>query len=190
MTVNKIILGFVGDLASGKGTIAKYLREKYNINSYRYSTMLRDMLARVYLPDSRDNMQKLSTFLRQNFSEDIMSKVIAKDVENDQNPLVVVEGIRRPADIIYLKANLGFHLIYITAKPKIRWERAVKRNENPGDDKKTLEKFLQDEQAEAESKIHALGATAKYTINNDGDFTTFYAQIETIIQNIKNADTV
>ena len=32
----KIILGFVGDLASGKGTICKYLNEKYSANTYRF----------------------------------------------------------------------------------------------------------------------------------------------------------
>src|SRR5690349_1693613 len=98
MKNNKIILGFVGDLASGKGTAAKYLSQKHNANTYRFSTMLRDILKRVYVPDSRENLQTLSTFLRQSYGQDVMSRVIAEDVARDTNNLVIVEGIRRPSD--------------------------------------------------------------------------------------------
>lgn len=181
----KIILSFVGDLAAGKGTICKYLNEKYQANAYRFSTMLRDVLDRMYVPQTRENLQKISTILRQNFGEDVMSKVIAEDVKNDKNEIVMVEGIRRPTDITYLKENPGFHLIYITADPKIRWERLVKRAENPGDTEKTYEEFLQDEQAEADSMIKTLGQTAKFTINNDGTLEEFYQQMEDIITKIK-----
>lgn len=185
MTNNKIVLGFVGDLAAGKGTVAKYFREKYGVNSYRFSTMLRDMLGRIYVKDSRQDMQKLSTFLRENYGQDVMSKVIAQDVENDPKALVAVEGIRRPTDITYLEKNPNFHLIYITADPKIRWERLVKRNENPGDDKKTYEEFLKDEQAEADRLIKKLGQTAEYTVNNDGTIEELYKQIDEIVNKTK-----
>ncbi|MFH1946920.1 MAG: AAA family ATPase [Candidatus Magasanikbacteria bacterium] len=181
----KIILGFVGDLAAGKGTIAKYLEEKYKINTYRFSTMLRDILDRIYIPQSRENLQKISTLLRENFSQDVMSRVIANDVENDKNELVVVEGIRRPTDITYLQELEGFFLIYITADPKTRWQRLVKRNENPGDNKKTFEEFSQDEQAEADRLIKELGQKAKYTINNNGTFEELYKQVDEIINKIK-----
>jgi len=184
MTDNKIILGFVGDLAAGKGTICKYLKEKYNVNSYRYSTILRDIIKRLYIPESRENLQLMSTTLRQNFGQDLMSKIIALDVEKDPNKIVAVEGIRRPTDITYLEKLPGFNLIYITAQPKIRWERLVKRAENPGDTEKTFTEFLADEQAEADRSIKELGKHAKYTINNDGDFENLYQQMEEILRKI------
>jgi len=185
MPNNKIILGFVGDLASGKGTVCKYLKEKYNVNAYRYSTMLRDVLQRLYLPNSRGNMQLLSKVLRENFGQDLMSKVIAEDVKNDSGEIVAVEGIRRPTDISYLEKMPGFNLIYITANPEIRWERLVKRAENPGDAEKTYEQFLQDERAEADRLIKELGRRAKFTINNNGDWQEFYDQIEKILNQLK-----
>lgn len=181
----KIILGFVGDLAGGKGTICKYLNDKYQANAYRFSTMLRDVLDRMYVPQSRENLQKISTLLRQNFGEDVMSKVIAEDVKNDKNDIVMVEGIRRPTDISYLKENPGFHLIYITADTKIRWERLVRRAENPGDTEKTYEQFLEDEKAEADCLIKDLGKTAEFIINNDGTFEEFYQQMENVIGQLK-----
>jgi dephospho-CoA kinase len=187
MPTNKIVLGFVGDLAAGKGTICKYLKDKYGTESYRFSTMLRDILKRVYIENTRENLQQLSTILRANFGQDLMSKVIAEDVKNDPKEIVAVEGIRRPTDITYLEKNPGFHLIYITADPKVRWERLVKRKENPGDDKKTFEEFLKDEQAEADRMIKELGKKAEYTINNDGNFENFYKQMEDILKSVRNA---
>ena len=183
--MQQIVLGFVGDLAAGKGTIAKYLTEKHGTNSYRFSTMLRDMLDRIYVDKSRENLQNLSTFLRQNFGQDVMSRVIAEDVARDPKELVVVEGVRRPTDITYLEKNPGFHLIYITADPKIRWQRLVARKENPGDDTKTFDEFLKDEQAEADRLIKDLGAKAEFAINNNGTFQELYAQMETILKQVK-----
>ncbi len=184
---NKIILSFVGDLAGGKGTICKYLKEKYEVDSYRFSTMLRDILNRIYVEENRENLQDLSTFLRGRYGQDIMSKVIAKDVQNDKNEIVAVEGIRRPTDITYLQELDGFHLIYITADPKIRWQRMVLRKENADDADKTFEQFLKDEQAEADMLIKDLGSQAEFTLTNNGDIDEFYAGMEEILNKIKHA---
>jgi dephospho-CoA kinase len=181
INMQKIILGLVGDLAAGKGTIAKYLHEKYSANTYKFSTMLRDILDRIYVEKSRENLQVISTFIRENYGQDVMSKVIAKDVENDPGNIVVVDGIRRPTDITYLKKLEGFHLIYITADQKTRWERLVKRKENPGDDGKSFEDFCRDEQAEAESLIQELGKKAEIRVDNDGDMEELFGKVEEII---------
>jgi len=180
--MSKIILGFVGDLASGKGTIAKYLQEKYKCNTYRFSTMLRDVLDRIYIEKNRENLQLVSKVLRENFGQDVMSNVIAKDVARDENELVVVDGIRRPTDITYLQNLPGFHLIYITAETKTRWQRMVNRQENPDEKDKTFEQFLLDEQAEADMLIKELGSKAEKTINNDGTIEELYQQIENILE--------
>lgn len=186
MADTKIVLGFVGDLAAGKGTVCRYLQETYDTPSYRFSTMLRDVLKRIYVEPSRENLQRISTLLRENFGQDVMSRVIAEDVKNDSHGVVAVEGVRRPSDITYLKENPGFHLIYITADPKVRWERLVKRAENPGDSDKTFEQFLSDEQAEADRLIATLGAGAEFTIVNSGTFNDLYQQLEKILQTIRH----
>ncbi len=184
----KIILGFVGDLASGKGTISKYLEEHHQAHTYRFSSILRDLLTRLYIPHNRENLQNISTVLRSLFGQDVLSKVIAEDVKNDTASIIAIDGIRRPTDIAYLKEVPGFHLLYLTADQKIRWQRLVQRNENEGDAAKSLEDFEKDENAEADRLIKELGSTAEFVITNNKSLSEFYDEIEQVLVKLGYAD--
>lgn len=182
--MSKIILGLVGSLASGKDTTKKYLAEKYKAKDCRFSTILRDVLNRITVPVSRENMQSLSTILRANFGENLLAKAIANDAAKLDADIVVVDGVRRPTDIEHLVKLPNFSLIKIDANPKIRYERMVKRNENEGDDKKTFEQFMKDHEAEADSLIPVVMESAKYSIDNSGSFEDLYKQIDEIIKKL------
>ena len=106
-TNKKIIIGLTGEICSGKGIIAKYLTDRYNASSYRFSSMLRDVLARLHLPISRKNMQLISTVIRQYFSQDIMAKIITKDVKNSKKNIIVVDGIRRMSNRLCTTLHVG-----------------------------------------------------------------------------------
>lgn len=181
MAKDKIILGFTGLLSSGKGTACKYLMEKHGASKFRFSTILRDILARVYLPDSRHNMQLLSTILRENFDQSILSKAIAGDADSADSQLIVIDGIRRFTDIKYLKDLPGFKLISIEVDAKLRYDRLVKRNENPGDANKSFEDFLADEKAEAELEIPEVMKQADIKIDNNGSLDDFYKQLDKLV---------
>lgn len=179
--MSKIILGFAGPLASGKEVAKKYLETEHQASVHRFSAMLRDILNRLYLPISRENMQNLSFDLRQRFGEDTLARVIAEDVKNDPHGIIVIDGVRRLDDIASLKDVPGFSLISIDADPKIRYERMKCRNENKGDADKSYDDFLADSQREAELQIPEVMATAKFHIDNNGDLPNLYQQIETIL---------
>ncbi|MFA5130928.1 MAG: AAA family ATPase [Patescibacteria group bacterium] len=179
--MKKTIIGLVGELASGKDVTKKYLEENYGASCHRFSTILRDVLSRLYLPIVRANLQKLSTALRQNFSEDIFAKIIAEDVKNDPHEIIVVDGIRREADMVYLKQLSGFILVSIEVDSKKRYERLIERQENADDASKTYAQFLLDGQGEAELLIPQVMATANYKLDNNGSLERLYRQIENII---------
>ena len=182
--MSKIILGLVGSLASGKETTKKYLAEKYDAKDCRFSSILRDVLERITVPNSRENLQKVSTVLRANFGENLLAKAIANDASKLDADVVVIDGVRRFTDIEHLKDLPNFILVKIDADPKIRYERMKLRNENAGDDKKTFEEFLKDHDSEADKQIPEVMKTAKYSINNDGTFEDFYKQIDEIIKKV------
>jgi dephospho-CoA kinase len=177
----KVILGLAGEIACGKGTVAKYLVEKYDGSTHRFSTMLRDVAKRMYLPENRDNLQKISTLFRENFSDDIMSKVICHDVKNDEHQVVAVDGVRRLPDIKYLNEIPNFKLVYIEADIEKKYARIINRKENTDDAEKTFEEFKKDHEREAEVRIRDLKSKADFVIDNNGTFEELYAQIDKII---------
>jgi len=185
--MNKIILGFVGPIASGKGTVCQYLKEKRKANIYRFSTILRDILNRIYVEQSRDNLQNLSLDLRKRFGDDILASTIAEDVGNDSSKIIAVDGVRRNPDIRYLKEMPNFYLVSINADQKTRYERIIKRSENSDDTEKTFEKFQQDEKEEAEQQIAEVAKTAKFKIDNNGSIDKLHEQIEDILKKINES---
>lgn len=181
----QIILGFVGPLASGKEEAKKYLEKNYGAGSHRFSMMLRDILNRLYLPITRENMQDLSLDLRQRFGGDTLARVIAEDVKNDPREIIVVDGVRRLADIVSLKDVPGFYLVAIDAKPRTRYERLIKRGENADDNQKTYEEFMIDCQKEPELEIPTVMAQAKFHLDNNGDLAQLHKQIDDLIKQLR-----
>ena len=181
MENKKLILGLVGEIASGKGSIVKYLEKKYSATSYRFSTPLRNVLDRMYVDVNRKNMQTLSLVLRQSFGENLLAKIISKDAMNDDNPIVVVDGIRRPADIEFLSELPEFKLVYVTADMKTRYKRIINRDENKDDASKTFEEFERDHKAETELEIPSIGKKAQIKIDNTGGFEDLYEQVDKIM---------
>ncbi|MFA6525042.1 MAG: AAA family ATPase [Patescibacteria group bacterium] len=180
--MNKKVLGFTGLIASGKGTACKYLSEKYGAESFRFSTILRDVADRVYLPQTRENLQNISQVLRENFSQDILSKAIAEDVKKADCEIIVIDGVRRWTDIEHLKAIPGFKLVSLQVDAKTRYERLINRNENPGDSEKNWEEFQKDSDAEAEVHIQDMIEKADVIIDNNGTIEDFYKQLDKLVE--------
>lgn len=180
----KAIIALSGPIASGKDTVKKYLIEKFGAASCRFSTILRDVLNRIKMPDSRENMQALSTILRKTFGEELLARVIAEDASGFENEVVAVDGVRRLADIKHLSALPGFVLVAIDAKPELRYERLVKRAENPGDANKTYKQFLKNHDYETETSIPAVMKKADYCLNNDGNLGDLYKQVDDMMKKI------
>ena len=184
--MEKIIISFTGLIACGKGTATEYLKNKYQAETFRFSTMLRDVLDRLYLEHSRDNLSGMSTALRDIFGQDLMAKVIAEDVKRSVAPMIVVEGIRRQPDIKYLRELPNFFLVSIEADEKIRYQRLVGRGENSDDSSKTWEEFLQDHQKETEITIPETMKQADYIITNNGSQLELQRQLDELIVKINN----
>lgn len=179
--MGKIILGFTGLPACGKGTAAKYYHEKYGAPTFRFSTSMRDLLDRLYLPQSRENMSTISRITREAFGQDLYAKVMAGDVGKADHNIVVVEGIRRMDDVVELKKLPNFKLVAIEADMKIRYERLKIRGENSDDNTKTWEQFQKDHELETELSTPPVMARADVVVNNDGSLEELYKQLDKLV---------
>jgi len=177
----KLILGLVGQISSGKGSVSEYLREKYNASFYHFSTPLRKTLKILDLEENRKNMAKLSQTLRKTFGQDLLAKIITSNVGGDKNKIIVVDCIRRIDDIKYLKDLPKFKLLYIKTDKKTRYKRLIERSENKDDKVKTYKEFLNDEKLETEIDIAKIGKKAKLIINNNKNLKELHKQIDKII---------
>lgn len=181
-----IIIGLIGQMASGKSTATSYIEKKYQAACYRFSDIMRDLLQRLHLPSSRDNLIQISIRLREEFGNDLFAKAMALDIKdsNGQN-YIVVEGIRREDDIVYLKDLPNFHLVGITGDIEIRYQRLTSRTENSDDQEKTFRDFVADHERETEKSIIPLMDKVEYLIDNNRTIEDLYNEIDSIIEKIK-----
>jgi dephospho-CoA kinase len=178
----KMVLGLAGEMASGKGTVAKYIHEKCHTSSHRFSTMLRDVLDRLHLEQSRDNLQMLSTMIRETYGQDTLARVMAEDVKKDDADIVVVDGVRRLDDIVYLKKLPEFKLVYIDTGLRTRYERITQRTENIDDQGKSFEEFVEESKNESEQQIAGLKEHADIVIDNSGSIEDLHRQINEVVE--------
>lgn len=181
---NKIIIGLVGTLASGKGAVKEYLINKYGAKGCKFSDIFRDVLNRLNIPITRDNLQKVSTSLRSDFGENLLSNTIIKDAEKLESKIVIVDGIRRFSDMDNLKKLSNFVVLAVDADSNLRYERMKIRNENEGDRNKTYEDFLKDENAEADKQIPEVIKTADFIIENNGTLEDLHSRIDEVVEKI------
>ena len=182
---NKIIIGIAGEIASGKGVVTQHLQDKYDAKKYRMSDALKDILTRLHLDVVRENLSSLSLGLRNLYGQDILIDALIQDIKKSESEFVIVDGVRRIAELEQLKKLDNFKLFYLEADPKIRYERLKKRDEKEDDKLKTFEQFQKDSQLETEKTILELKDSTDYLIDNGGDLDQTYRRIDEIIEEIK-----
>jgi dephospho-CoA kinase len=179
--MEKIIFGITGEMASGKGMIAKYLNEKHGARAYKYSTLLRELLDTADIDKSRENLSVLGTKVREMFGRYAMTDVLIWRVLNSEEKIIVVEGIRHKDEVEAWKRLKNFVLIGIDTDAQVRYDRLVARNENIGDGTKSFEEFKKDSEAGTEEQIVETIAAADEKINNNGTLEEFLAQIDSLV---------
>ncbi len=179
--MDHIIIGIVGEIATGKSTASEYIKQTYGAVSFRFSDMLRDIVARMHVEPTRANMQLLSTILRQNFGEDLLSRALAAEVSASNHSIIITEGVRRLSDVTHLQNVPGFHLIAIDTDPKTRFERLKNRHENPDDSTKTWEQFVAEGSQESEAQVRDAMNKAEAAISNNGTLPELYLALDTLL---------
>ncbi len=176
-----LVIGLAGEIASGKGATSKYLAQKYNAIEYKFSGILEDILNRVHIEKNRENFTKLSIGLRKYYGQDILAYALAEDIKKAGRHIIIVDGIRRKADLKYLKELDNFIFVFITADVKVRYERLIARNEKQDDQTKTFEQFQKDAQLETEVTINEMKGLADVIVDNNNSLEALYEQIDNII---------
>lgn len=170
------LIGLTGTNGSGKGEVASFFVEK----GYAYhslSDIIREELRKQGQKITRDNLIRMGNLMREQFSPDILAQFVTKKVEGH----AVIDSIRNPKEVEYLKKQAGFILISVDAPVEIRFERVKKRGRE--ESASTLQEFMAKEAEEMTTKergqqLLACMKMADYTIQNDGTLQDLHKKLE------------
>jgi len=173
----KQVIGVVGPIASGKGVLIKILQEKgYIVLSL--SDVVRERTKEWGLEMTRENLQNVGDKLRKNFGSAFLAESIAPYLHRKPNEKFVVDGIRNPAEVKFLKKEFNAYIIGITASATKRFELMQKRGKDY--DPKTWEEFSKAEerdrgigQALFGQQVEACLKLADVILDNNGTLEDF-----------------
>ena len=172
------LIGLTGPNGAGKGEAAAYLVGR----GYAYlslSDVIRDKLRAESREASRDNLIAKGNALRREHGPDILARLVMEKVVGRS----VIDSIRNPSEVVFLKRQEGFLLVAVDALPALRFARVRSRGRN--ESAETLEAFLAKENEERGTNPEAQQldrclALADVTIRNDGTLEELHRRLEEI----------
>ena len=137
--MEKIIIGLTGSLCSGKGTVAKHLSE-LGFHHYVLSDRIRDEIRARGQEITRTLLQDVGNELRETFGGSILAERTVEILEGvDGN--IVIDGVRNPDEINYLKKYLDAKIVGVDAPVESRLKWYLARAAERGEDGTTAEDF-------------------------------------------------
>lgn len=183
----KLVIGLVGEKGSGKQTFVnfmKLIRKDINIRQVRFSDILAETLLIWDIPISRANLQKLSLIMEEGFGASSLAAAAKFNIVDDQSQIIILDGIRRQAELDLVRKFKNNLVIYITARGKLRYKRLRLRSEKIGETGLTQSQFLAEEKSKAEAEIPDLGKKADLTIINNGTMDQFAKKINQLAKKL------
>ena len=178
------LIAVVGQAGSGKDTAANYIAKKYDYKHISTADILREYITSKKLGNlTRRNMSEVVEKLRIENGNAILVKMALKNEDADK---IVLSALRNPEESRLVK-ELGGVLIDTKADLKSRYKRNKKRSRQG--DSVSFEEFKNIEDRENTNKnfgINEVEAMSDYTLNNNGTYEDFYAQLDEIINSIEN----
>jgi dephospho-CoA kinase len=173
------LIGLTGTNAAGKGEAAAFFQH-HGFDYLSLSDVIRDELKRKGLDFDRDNLIRAGNALRQEFGPDVLARRIMEKVTGDS----VIDSIRNPNEIEFLRRQDDFTLLAIDAPLDLRYERARRRGRN--ESALNLEEFRAKEAEEktddpAGQQLTRVIRMADHIIVNDSTLQEFHRKLEAFL---------
>jgi dephospho-CoA kinase len=170
----KIVIGLVGQPSAGKGTVAGMLtriaeESGFTTGICRSRDILKETLDIWHMEADRAHLQKLPEVMvaPNAFGEGALSHAVYGRLLKLQTDIAIADGMRWPSDEKMLRTIPSNLILYVTAEPRLRYER-LKGRQGVGEKEKTWEQFLREEKAATEAYIPDFGSRADRKIENNG----------------------
>jgi dephospho-CoA kinase len=164
------LIGVVGQIASGKGTIGELISDKYSGYHLPLSDRLRELADSEGepAPHSRDALRRINNAIKPRFGNPVFVRwtiKMAKRLATSYNwGIISTDGFRSLEETEYFKAQGGI-LIAVTASFETRYQRMLERNR--GADDFSREAFERSDAIEQEW-INPIIGIADVVFSNEG----------------------
>lgn len=149
----------------------------------RSSDFWKQILDVLCKEESRENMDAVATALRAAFCDDgILNVPLKKAMERANADVIVLDGLRKPEEVQPIK-DLGGNVVFISAKPDIRFQRRKEHAEKTDEHNMTFEQFVYQDDLPSNRTICSMGKTmADARIENNGTIEEFGAAIRKFLE--------
>lgn len=186
-----MIIGLTGTLASGKGTIADFLKKRGYVY-FSCSDIIREELEKIGKEEDITSLVSLGNQIRTQYGKGELAKRIINKIIENKIENAVVDSIRHPDEVKELKKLKNFILVVVDAPIGLRYER-IKFRQRKGDDI-TFEQFKTEEEKQMKGineNSQDLGECmrlADYRLINDGTIERLKEELESILKLRPNWD--
>lgn len=179
---NKTLIAYVGMPGSGKSEAARYIQKK-GFPFVRFGDITEEKLKEQNLAITPENEKSAREALRHEFGMDVYAAMSKAKIDElfALHETVVIDGLYSWEEYIFLKkAFPKLTLIYIFARPSIRYQRLVKRKIRPlTEEQAKLRDVLEIEKLNKGGPI----AMADFVIDNSGEnIDELYSYIDKILK--------
>jgi dephospho-CoA kinase len=169
----RLVIGLSGPLGAGKTTAAKYFEQRGHAYC-RYSEVIAKRVAERNATFTRKDLQTEGELVHRQFGQRWLGRELLRSVADNQ--LLVVDGVRFPADHAFLTEIFGaqFLHLHVVAPTPVRRSRFLLRE---GD---SVDFDSQDHHA-VEKETSRLYELAKDVVDNQGELEELFQKLDRII---------
>lgn len=160
MAINFKIIGIAGTNGSGKDSVGQVLADRHSYLFVSVTDLLRAELNRRGIPVEREHLRELSAEWRREYGYAVLVDRAIEEFNKLKGQYigVAIASLRNPAEADRIH-ELGGLVLWIDADARTRYERIQNNAEarsRAGEDSKSFEEFL----AEEEAEMHSSGDAA------------------------------
>lgn len=185
----KLVLGFVGLLASGKTTAARHAAKLLRCRAFALGDEVRFALKKKKQKITRETLQNLSAREKARHGNGVWARRLVARIKKTKAKAAVVEGFRNLDEVrVFRRAfRKRFTLVAVTAPVELRFKRAKKRMRE-SERVASLAAFKKSETLEAKGAgwgITRVIAAADEEIDNSGSACGLRKKVERIVKRLK-----
>ncbi len=185
-----VYVGVVGQIAVGKGVLVEYLTKKLGFISFSLSSILHEELKKKKINEfTRKTLQDMGDELRRKRGDAVLAELAIESLMKQGKNRVVIEGIRNPGEVEFLKKNPNFVLIGVKANRELRFKRLLKRAK-PWDPK-TYSDFVKVDrrdlgigQGKSGQQVGKCLAYCDFTLTNNKDTKDLQRKVDVLMKKV------